>query len=73
MKRLCLSSDQIIQENKKNFWGWYLGAITLAFLKETSSFHFYLESAKKRYSLTLITYVILKPINSYLRIKNQTP
>ena len=46
-EKALLASDQIIQGNKNNFWGWYLGAVSLAFLKENSSFYFYLENAKK--------------------------
>ena len=38
-------ADRAIEMNKKNFWGWYLGAISLAFLKDQTSFRFYLERA----------------------------
>ncbi len=41
------SADEAIQVNKNSFWGWYLGAISLAFLQDESSFIFYFEKAKK--------------------------
>ena len=40
-------SDEVIQTNAKNFWGWYLGAIALGYLQNHSSFAFYLQKASE--------------------------
>ncbi len=39
--------DKLLQENKKNFWAWLLGAVSLAFLNKMVSFEYYLEQAQQ--------------------------
>ena len=41
------NADEVTEANKNNFWGWYLGAISLAFLKDESSFIVYFEKTKE--------------------------
>ncbi len=57
-------ANEVIQLNRNNFWGWYLGAISLAFLKDKSSLIFYFEKANQ----ILPDSIYLKYLKVYLNI-----
>ncbi len=58
-------ADSVIRNSKDSFWGWYLGAVALALLKDDSSFNYYLQNTEK--ILPDSTYLKLLKAYSYLK------